>query len=216
MSTIESQYLKRKSQESLYGNQLLTDYYRTNSYQHRVIGGHDIVLKIGDTPIGRAQAISATRDFGIEPVYELGSMKPREFIPMRYNGSLTLERYLIRENDLVSILRDVKTTYATADGMKETNAASSFSLSDEGKILLHSISGISISVIDRYASQTDVTKRVLREYRNCVFASYDEDFRAGALSGERATVFYTEVWTPGDDEAATATSYPYAGGVVGT
>lgn len=182
-------------------DQLIDDFYRTTSNTHRVIGGHDIIITIGGYAIGRAQAITSTIDFGIEPVFEIGSMKPREFVPMRYNGQLTLERYLIREGDLIWVLKNkVKgLTTANSEGQSDTsNLEYDFSLSDEGKILLNSIAGIQIIVKDKY-SATNVESSGLRAYNNCVFASYDCDFRAGALAGERATVYYTHVTTGSDN-----------------
>lgn len=177
--------------------QLIDGFYRTTTNTHRVIGGHDIIITIGGYAIGRAQAITSTIDFGIEPVFELGSMKPREFVPMRYNGQLTLERYLIREGDLIWVLKNKAKGLTTRQG-DTSNLQYDFSLSDEGKILLNSIAGIQIIVKDKYSS-TNVESSGLRAYNNCVFASYDCDFRAGALAGERATVYYTHVTTGSDN-----------------
>lgn len=198
--------------------QLVNGFYRTTSDTHRVIGGHDIIITIGGYAIGRAQAITSTIDFGIEPVFEIGSMKPREFVPMRYNGQLTLERYLIREGDLIWVLKNRAKGLATENSKGQSNTSNlkyDFSLSDEGKILLNSIAGIQIIVKDKY-SKTNVESSGLRAYNNCVFASYDCDFRAGALAGERATVYYTEVVTPADKSSLSATAVGGAGAGAGS
>jgi hypothetical protein len=143
---------------------------------HRSISAHEIILYIigpknRDYPIGRAQRLSARRDFGTEPVFEIGSMKPQEFVPLRYEGTVDLERYLVRLDDLKGIMDRV--------GIK-------FSLSNEGKILAHSTLGFNIRVQDKYDN------RIIREYKNCVVRSCDEEIRAGAIVGETMSLYYSE------------------------
>ena len=143
---------------------------------HRSISAHEIILFIiapdgTDYQIGRAQRLSARRDFGTEPVFEIGSMKPQEFVPLRYEGTVDLERYLVRLDDLKGIMDRV--------GIK-------FSLSNEGKILAHSTLGFNIRVQDKY------DERVIREYKNCVVRSCDEEIRAGAIVGETMSLYYSE------------------------
>ncbi len=171
------------------------DYYdyftNTADGYHRSLGGHDIVLTLQtpsghNRPIGRAQSLAGRRDFGVEQVYEIGSMKPQEFVPLRYSGSITLNRYLIREEDLVGLLKATQTP---------------FSLSNEGKILLQSVRGLSVEVRDQY------TGKIIRKYRNCVVSACDEDFRAGAIRGETMTLLYSECETYADEqEDTTATT----------
>jgi len=164
------------------------DYFEnTRDGYHRSLGGHDILLAIETPPpngiaatIGRAQSLAGRRDFGLEQVYELGSMKPQEFVPLRYTGSITLNRYLIRGQDLVELLKSIGTP---------------FSLSDEGKILLQSVRGLSVEVRDKY------TDRIIRKYSNCVVSTCDEDFRAGAICGETMTLLYSECVTYTDEQS---------------
>ena len=161
------------------------DYFGMRSYGgtytpegklHRSISAHEIILFIigpndKEYPIGRAQRLSARRDFGTEPVFEIGSMKPQEFVPLRYEGTVDLERYLVRLDDLKGIMDRV--------GIK-------FSLSDEGKILTHSTLGFNIRVQDKY------NDKIIREYKNCVVRSCDEEIRAGAIVGETMSLYYSE------------------------
>lgn len=152
--------------------------------QHVTLGGHDIKIYIstpdGEHEIGRAQALTGQRDFGVEPVHEVGSTKPQEFVPTRYSGSITLNRYLIRYDDLVQALKKVKDP---------------LSYSREGKILLHSVRGLTIKVMDQFNSKNGIA---IREYRNCVVSNCNEDVRAGALCGESMTLLYSDCITAVD------------------
>lgn len=146
---------------------------------HRTISAHEILIAIANPKggegtefiVGRAQRLSARRDFGTEAVYEIGSMKPQEFVPLRYEGTIDLERYLVRIHDLKGVLSRI--------GIP-------FSLSHEGKLLKHSTFGFDIIVRDKY------TGKVIRKYRNCVVRNCDEDIRAGAIVGETMSLFYSE------------------------
>lgn len=138
---------------------------------HKTLAGHDVIIKLGGVEVGRAQSISGTRDFGIEPVMEIGSMKPQEFVPLRFSGSITLERYFVRNDDLMQVLN---------------RANIPFDLSQEGYILLHSVRGFEIEIRDKY------TNDLIRSYQNCVFSSSDETIAAAGIAGERATIVYSE------------------------
>jgi len=145
---------------------------------HRVVGAHEIKIYIQHPKdpgksylIGRAQRLSARRDFGTELVYEIGSMKPQEAVPLRYEGTLDLERYFVRIDDLKGVMEAI--------GIP-------FSLSHEGKILEHSTFGFVIDVTDKY------TGKIIRRYRNCVIRSCDEEIRAGAIVGETMSLYYSE------------------------
>jgi len=144
---------------------------------HRVVSAHEIFIYLqnpkGGSPhlIGRAQRLSARRDFGTELVYEIGSMKPQEAVPLRYEGTIDLERYFVRLDDLKGALDQI--------GIP-------FSLSHEGRILEHSTFGFTITVKDKY------TREIIREYRNCVVRSCDEEIRAGAIVGETMSLYYSE------------------------
>ncbi len=147
---------------------------------HKTLAGHDVIITLNGYEVGRAQSISGTRDFGIEQVMEVGSMKPQEFVPLRFSGSITLERYLVRNDDLLKILK---------------NRSIPYDLSKEGLILLHSVSGFGIEVRDKY------TGKLIRAYEKCVFSSSDETIAAAGIAGERATIIYADA--RGDTEETT-------------
>lgn len=127
-----------------------------------VHSGNTIFLKIGGTIIGRAQSLDGRRSFGTEGVYEIGSIMPQEHVNNRYEGTVSLERFLIRKSDLA------KTQWAA--------------LGEE--ILTRDV--IDIEVIDKSLEDDNV----IRVYRGCTCVDYTETFRVGAIAGENATFQY--------------------------
>ena len=138
-----------------------------------VHSGSTILLKVGKYIIGRAQSLEGRRSFGTEGVYEIGSIMPQEHVVNRYEGSVTLERFLIRHTDLAK--------------------AGMAALGEE--ILKHGI--IDIEVIDKYVGvrkgdngEGKHEDSVIRVYRGCTCSDYTESFRVGAIAGENATFLY--------------------------
>lgn len=127
-----------------------------------VHSGNTIFLKIGGTIVGRAQSLDGRRSFGTEGVYEIGSIMPQEHVNNRYEGTVALERFLIRKSDLA------KTQWAA--------------LGEE--ILTRDV--IDIEVIDKSLEDDNV----IRVYRGCTCVDYTETFRVGAIAGENATFQY--------------------------
>ena len=89
---------------------------------------------------------------------------PQEHINNRYEGTVTLERFLIKKSDLAKI------------GMA--------ALGEE--ILTRDI--INIEVLSKYDDNDN--PKVIRVYRGCTAVDYSENFRVGAISGENATFQY--------------------------
>lgn len=125
-----------------------------------VHSGNTVLLKVNGQIVGRAQALDGRRSFGTEGVYEIGSIMPQEHINNRYEGTVQLERFLIKKADLAKV------------GMA--------ALGEE--ILIKDV--IDIEVIDKATGDT------VRVYRGCTAADYSENFRVGAISGENATFQY--------------------------
>lgn len=122
--------------------------------------GNTILIKYKGVTVGRAQGLDARRSFGTEGVYEIGSIMPQEHVQNRYEGSFTLERYLMRKSDLAK--------------------AGVAALGEE--ILNRDV--LDFEVIDKLTNQT------VRVYRGCTISDYSENFRVGAISGENVTVQY--------------------------
>lgn len=125
-----------------------------------VVTGATVLLKIDGQEVGRAQSIDPRVSFGTEGVYEIGSIMPQEHVQNRYEGSFTLERYMLRETDLAD---------AGYIGLGED-------------ILKKDV--IDIEVINKWDNKT------LRVYRGCTFSDYTNTIRANAIAGENATVQY--------------------------
>ena len=125
-----------------------------------VHSGNTVLLKVNGQVVGRAQSLDGRRSFGTEGVYEIGSIMPQEHVNNRYEGTVQLERFLIKSADLAKV------------GMA--------ALGEE--ILVKDI--IDIEVIDKATGNT------IRVYRGCTAVDYSENFRVGAISGENASFQY--------------------------
>jgi hypothetical protein len=143
---------------------------------HDVIGAHEIEIVVKgannqDVRIGRATGLRATLNFNVEGVYEIGSIKPQEFIPMRFEGTLTLSKMMVRLQELEDLMRETGTV---------------FSYSVEGGILRHSLNGFDIIVKDKYRGHP------LFAYRNCVINSCTENIAQGEILAEDVEVVFSE------------------------
>lgn len=133
-----------------------------------VHSGSTIFLKVNGMIIGRAQSLDGRRSFGTEGVYEIGSIMPQEHVNNRYEGTVSLERFLIRKTDLAK--------------------AGLAALGEE--ILTRDM--IDIEVISKYEGQDNSPdpSLAIRVYRGCTCVDYSETFRVGAIAGENATFQY--------------------------
>lgn len=125
-----------------------------------VHSGNTVLLQVNGVTVGRAQSLDGRRSFGTEGVYEIGSIMPQEHINNRYEGTVSMERFLIKKSDLAQA------------GMS--------ALGEE--ILTTDV--IDIVVVDKSSGNT------VRAYRGCTCVDYSENFRTGAISGENASWQY--------------------------
>lgn len=122
--------------------------------------GHTINIRIGTTIVGRAQGADGERSFGTEGIYEIGDIMPVEHVNMRYEGSFSLERFFVRDNDMVSL------------GLGSLGV----------EVLTKGI--MTIEIIDKY------TGKIVRAYHGCTITNYRETFRVNSIAGENATFAY--------------------------
>lgn len=122
--------------------------------------GATILLMIGNKVVGRAQGIDGRRSFGTEGVYEIGSIMPQEHVYNRYEGSVTVDRFFVKK-----------------DNLKKLGFAA---LGEE----VLNLDVIDIVVVDK------ITREIVRAYRGCSIQDYSETFRANAIAGENATFVY--------------------------
>lgn len=125
-----------------------------------VHAGHTITIKIKGEQVGRIQGGDGRRSFGQEGIYEIGSIMPQEHVPLRYEGSFTVDRFYVSKNDLAKL------------GMAAL-----------GEDILN-MDVLDIEVLDKRSGET------VRVYEGCSVQDYSESFRANAISGENATFVY--------------------------
>jgi len=126
----------------------------------QVHAGHTIKLKINGQEVGRGQSMDGRRSFGQQAEYELGSIMPQEHVALRYEGTVTLDKFKIRKKSLKDL-----------------------GLASLGVGILN-MDVIDIEVTDKY------TKDIIVVYRSCSLQDYSENFRVNAISGENATWQY--------------------------
>lgn len=132
----------------------------TTAAKQTVHSGHTINIRIGATVVGRVQGLDGERSFGTEGIYEIGSIMPQEHVNNRYEGSLNMERFFVRNKDLA------KAGYASVGE----------------DVLKKDI--ITIEVVDKYSGQ------IVRSYHGCTAVTYRETFRVNSIAGENATWTY--------------------------
>lgn len=132
----------------------------------QVLTGTICQLKILNKEVGRAQSIDGRRQFGQEGVYAIGSIMPQEYVPLRFEGSVTVDSFFVRNNSLNDM------------GLAPLGVG----------ILKMGVMDIVIS--DKYSGVTTPTLKAVRGYRNCAINEYSENIRANAIVGENATWFY--------------------------
>lgn len=59
--------------------------------------GNRIEIDIRGQIVGRCQSVDASKDFGTEPVHEIGTMMPAELVPLRFGGRLSVSKYMLNE-----------------------------------------------------------------------------------------------------------------------
>lgn len=68
-----------------------------------VQSANTVYFMIKNVPIARAQSISAERSFGTTGVYQIGSIMPQEHVYLRYEGSVTVERFRMKKENLAAL-----------------------------------------------------------------------------------------------------------------
>lgn len=65
--------------------------------------GNTVSIRIKGVEVGRAQSLSAQREFGTEGVYQIGSIMPQEHDYLKYTGTLTMNRMRVRKDELANL-----------------------------------------------------------------------------------------------------------------
>ena len=125
-----------------------------------VHAGHTIFITIGGQVIGRIQSISGRRSFGQEGLYEVGSNMPQEHVALRYEGSISVDKFMIRKKTLQKL------------GLAAYGAG------------ILALAVIDVQVTDNF------TGDIITVYRGCSMNDYSEDHKANSISGENASWLY--------------------------
>jgi len=127
-------------------------------------------MGLNQVVIGRAQRIANTKNFGTQNVYEIGSIMPKESVPLRFEGSITVDNLIIRYDSLSKI---------KPIGMDETGITSFAAEILEKETF-------DIVVRDK------ITKREVRRFKDCTLQSMSEDYTSNALLASTATFLYLD------------------------
>lgn len=130
--------------------------------EQTVHSGNTVYIMIDRHVIGRARSLSAERDFGTQGVYEIGSIMPQEHVHLQYEGTVTLERYQMKKENLASL-----------------------EIASMGEDILKK------GIID-IILYDNLSNKVITVYRGCTLSSYSENIEAGAITGESARFFFLE------------------------
>lgn len=122
--------------------------------------GNTVLLMVNGKVIGRAQSINGERQYGTTGVYEIGSIMPQEHVYLRYEGTITLNRFRMKKESLDQL-----------------------GLAALGEDILQR-GVIDIVVMD------NLTKQVIISYRGCSAESLSETFSAGEITAEDSTWQY--------------------------
>jgi len=130
--------------------------------RQQIVTGNILQLTIGGKEVGLAQTADGRRSFGTEPVHGIGNFMPVEHVQLRFDGTVTVDSFFIRNKNLRAL-----------------------GLAALGSDIL-SLGVINMLVIDK------VTKKVIRKYTSMTLSDMTETFRANAICGENATWRYLE------------------------
>lgn len=189
--------------------------------EQTVHAGHTISIKYKGATIGRIQGFDGERSYGTQGVYEIGSIMPQEHIPLRYEGSLSVERFFVRKSDLHGlgigsmgreILKKgvidivVESKYAMdSSAVTQSKTAVDTALEKMQRAKLTRDDASMLEAQDEYNEalgnmQTLIAEGAeVRTYHGCTLVSCRESFRANAIAGENAVFTYLYCTTQGVD-----------------
>jgi len=125
-----------------------------------VQSANTVYFMIKNVPIARAQSLSAERSFGTTGVYQIGSIMPQEHVYLKYEGTVTVERFRMK---------------------KENLAALGFAALGE-EVLKMDIMDIVL--------YDNINKEVVVAYRGCSIDTYNEDVRVNEIASEQARFYF--------------------------
>lgn len=152
--------------------------------QQSVNTGNTMLIIVENKVVGRAQSLQAQRSYGTEGVYEIGSIMPQEHVYNRYEGQITLERFLVRTETLV----DLGMTGLGEDIL--TKGVMDIAIFQKGAYTGTNGVGGEEAAIGKDVNENYNMTKCIRVYRGCTAVTYSENIRVGAICGENATFQY--------------------------
>lgn len=128
--------------------------------------GNSISIRIKNYEVGRAQSLSAQRNYGTEGVYELGNYMPVEHDYLKYEGTLTLTRMRVKKDDLAKI-----------------------GFAAYGEDILKT------AVFD-IVVENKIDGGILEVYQGCSIIDYSTEYRANEFVSETARFYYLTAAKP--------------------
>lgn len=127
------------------------------------------LLFIGNINIGtgRLQSFDADQDFGTQAVHGVGDFLPAEFVHLKFTGTITMDAFMIRTDDL-----QIAGLAALGVG-----------------VLSLGVVDIEVYDTDKHGGSGDL----LRRYEHCKISRFRESIREGQICGENATVLFRNV-----------------------
>lgn len=124
-----------------------------------------VSIMIGNVQVGsgRIQSLNVDHDFGLQPIHGVSDFMPAELVYTKYDGTITLDTFRIRTQDLV----DLGIAALGADILK--------------------LPVLRFGLIDR------MTNKFFRVYEGVKAGRLSERFEQGAILGENGTFKYTKV-----------------------
>jgi hypothetical protein len=100
--------------------------FNQQALQYRARNANKVTVLIGDQPIGFAQTVSHTFDFGTTPLYGVGNRMPQEIQQLRTAPQITIDAFSLTQQGLnvlgypsefSSILAENEFNFAIKDGI---------------------------------------------------------------------------------------------------
>lgn len=128
--------------------------------QQKALSANMVVIKADGHIIGMCQNFRSQTGYGTQGVYEIGSIMPIEHDHLRYEGTFSMERFVMNKDDIFE---------AGLIGL--------------GEDILEKCT-IDIEEYDKH------NERTLKVYRGCTFSNYESTHSVNAITGANVQGYY--------------------------
>ncbi len=130
--------------------------FNQQALAYKARNANSVTIMIGDQPIGFAQAVSHTFDFGTEGLYGVGSSMPQEIQQLRVAPQITIDSFALTQKglqalgypaNLSSILANNQFNFFVVDG-------------PSGQAIFTSVGGVSSNFNENIAANRPITDAI--------------------------------------------------------